>query len=156
MGTHGNGLGANIVGQSANMPVSGLPAQSLDPPPQFLMPESPMRDAPIRRMTVPVTIGGKMRCSLRAGMKDIAISRREQMREVPTKRSVRTSKPQRVAKDLPRTFPYASGHASRVIVPSSAIVVGHVPSLYMALNIELAVLSVAKLVPTTVMSPVPI
>lgn len=74
--------------------------------------------------------------------------------------------------DLPRTIPYASGQAPRVTVPSTAVTEGHVPLAYMALKIlqihsvgtqmqnqskrtALAVLSVAKLVPTTDSSPVP-
>ena len=75
---------------------------------------------------------------------------------------------------VPSTIPYASGQAPRVTVPSAAVVDGHVPSAYMALKIcskhsqhatvnehsravltAFAVPSVAKLVPTTVMRPVP-
>ena len=36
------------------MPDVGRPAQSFEPPPQFGIPDDPMRDAPIRRMTVPI------------------------------------------------------------------------------------------------------
>ena len=78
---------------------------------------------------------------------------------------------------LPSTIPYASGHGSLVTVPSGAVVDLQVPSAYMALKIlsmgtvvrrlihqgtrsiqkltAFAVLSVAKLVPTTLMRPVP-
>lgn len=35
----------------------------------------------------------------------------------------------------PRTFPYASGHANLVTVPSAAVVDEHVPSLYIASKI---------------------
>lgn len=76
--------------------------------------------------------------------------------------------------DLPRTIPYASGHASRVTLPSAAVTEGQVPLAYRALKIlqvhlqvgfkhqrkrkthtASAVLSVAKLVPTTDNNPVP-
>lgn len=76
--------------------------------------------------------------------------------------------------DLPRTIPYASGHAPRVTLPSAAVTEGQVPLAYRALKIlqmhlqvefkpqrykrirtASAVLSVAKLVPTTESSPVP-
>jgi hypothetical protein len=114
---HGKGRLAKIVGHKANMPVSGLEAQSFDPPPQFGIPEDPMSDAPIKRMTVPVTIGGKIFLRIRGGMKDIPISRKEHIKEVPS------------------SIPYASGHAPLVTVPSSAVVEGHVPSRYIASKI---------------------
>ena len=116
-GTHGKGLGALIVGQSWYSPDDGLDSQSLLPPPQFAIPLSPIKEAPIRRMTVPVTIGGNIRCSIRTGTKDMNISRKEQMR------------------DVPMTFPYASGQGSRVMVPSAAVVLVQVPSLYSASKI---------------------
>lgn len=76
------GRGALLLGQSWNSPVVGRPWQ-LEPPPQSGMPDEPTSDAPIMRITVPVTIGGKMRCSLRAGTKDMKISRNAQMSDVP-------------------------------------------------------------------------
>ena len=79
-----------------------------------------------------------------------------------------------IAVDLPRTIPYASGHAPRVTLPSAAVTEGQVPLAYIASKISqmhlqvelkplrqrrirtaLAVLSVAKLVPTTDNIPVP-
>lgn len=42
-----------MVGQSSKRPDVGRPAQSLDPPPQFGMPDDPINEAPIIRMTVP-------------------------------------------------------------------------------------------------------
>ena len=59
--THNLGFGAVISGQSRKNPVSGRLRQSLDPPPQLGIPEAPTREAPIIRMTVPVTIGGNIR-----------------------------------------------------------------------------------------------
>jgi len=47
------------------------------------MPELPMREAPIRKMTVPVTIGGNIRFSARGGKNDMNISRKEHINEVP-------------------------------------------------------------------------
>jgi hypothetical protein len=129
----GRGLGAKIVGQRANMPVVGLVAQLLLPPPQSRMPEDPIREAPIIKTTVPVTMGGNIRCKMRGGIKDMKISRKEHIMDVPS------------------TIPYASGQEPRV--PSEFV--GHVPLLYMASKIALAVLKVAKLVPTTLISPVP-
>lgn len=38
------------------MPDVGRPAQSFEPPPQFGIPDDPMRDAPIMRITVPIKI----------------------------------------------------------------------------------------------------
>lgn len=43
--------------------------------------------------------------------------------------------PERTIIDLPRTIPYASGHAPRVTVPSAAVTEGHVPLAYIALKI---------------------
>lgn len=37
--------------------------------------------------------------------------------------------------DIPKTLPYASGHGSRVTVPSAAVVDEQVPSRYMASKI---------------------
>lgn len=71
----------------------------------------------------------------------------------------------------PRTLPYAPGQGPRTTIPST-VDDGHVPSLYIALKIfgrrqlptprhrkrditAFAVESVAKLVPTTVINPVP-
>lgn len=42
-----------------------------------------MREAPIRKMTVPVTIGGNIRFSARGGKNDMNISRKEHINEVP-------------------------------------------------------------------------
>ena len=49
-----------------------------DPPPQARSPESPIREAPMRKTTTPVTIGGKIFLSFAGGTKDMPISRREQ------------------------------------------------------------------------------
>ena len=54
---------------------------------------------------------------MRTGTKDMKISKKEQISAVPSK------------------LPYASGHGSRVTVPSAAVVEVHVPSAYMALKI---------------------
>lgn len=83
----------------------------------------------------PVTIGGKIRWSARGGTKDMLISRREQMRDVPGVNPLDSSRAQGGINYAPNTFPYASGHGPRVIVPSAAVVEGQVPSLYMALKI---------------------
>ena len=91
--------------------------QSFDPPPQFAIPELPMSDAPIITITVPVTMGGKIRWRMRTGTKERNISRKEQMREVPI------------------TLPYAFGQGSRVTVPSAAVVLVHVPFAYIASKI---------------------
>ena len=72
-----------MVGQSWKMPDVGRPIQSLDPPPQFGMPDEPISDAPIMTITVPVTMGGKMRLRVRGGTKAMNISRKEQMSDVP-------------------------------------------------------------------------
>lgn len=56
-----------------------------DPPPQARSPESPMREAPIRKTTTPVTMGGKIFLSLAAGTKDMPISSREQSMAVKRK-----------------------------------------------------------------------
>jgi len=128
--------GALILGQSAKNPFSGRSLQSLDPPPQFAIPESPMSDDPIMRITVPVTIGGNILLSARAEQKDMNISRKEHI------------------SDVPRSFPYASGQGPRTSMPST-VEDGQVPSLYIALKTAVAVVSVEKLVPTTVIKPVP-
>jgi hypothetical protein len=60
----------------------------LEPPPQFGIPDAPTRDAPIMRITVPVTIGGKMRLRILVGMRDIAISKKEQISEVPARYNI--------------------------------------------------------------------
>lgn len=73
-----------MSGQSWKKPDAGRLMQSLDPPPQFGIPEDPMREAPIIRMTVPVTMGGKIRCRVRGETKDMNISRKEQMSDVPS------------------------------------------------------------------------
>ena len=80
---HGKGRGADILGQSSKNPLLGREAQSLEPPPQFGIPESPMREAPMRRTTVPVTMGGKIRRSMRTGTKARNISRNEHIKDVP-------------------------------------------------------------------------
>lgn len=49
-----------------------------------------------------------------------------------------------------------SGHVPRVTVPSAAVVEGQVPSEYKAVAIAVTVESVAKEVPTTLKTPVPI
>ena len=72
-----------MSGQSWKKPDAGRSMQSLDPPPQLGMPEEPMRDAPIMRMTVPVTMGGKIFLSVRGETKDMNISRNEQISDVP-------------------------------------------------------------------------
>lgn len=86
---HSAGRGALFEGQYMYEPEVGRPSQ-LEPPPQLGMPEEPMRDAPMRRMTVPVTMGGKMRLRVRGGTKDMNISRKEHMREVPAAGRVST------------------------------------------------------------------
>lgn len=80
---HGSGLGAVTSGHSANGPLAGRVMHAFEPPPQSAMPEEPTRDAPMRRITVPVTSGGKIRCRMRTGTKERNISRNEHMREVP-------------------------------------------------------------------------
>lgn len=57
--------------------------QSFEPPPQLGMPEDPTSDAPIMRMTVPVTSGGKSFCRNRGGKKDMKISKKDAMSDVP-------------------------------------------------------------------------
>ena len=37
--------------------------------------------------------------------------------------------------DIPRTIPYASGQGPRIAVPSALVIVGQVPSLYIASKI---------------------
>jgi hypothetical protein len=92
-----------MVGQSSKRPVAGEVLQSLEPPPQFGIPDAPMREAPIMSTTVPnitfalssdgsdddifinipVTIGGNTLCNMRGGTKDIIISKKEQINDVP-------------------------------------------------------------------------
>ncbi len=81
--TYGIARGAVILGQRAKNPVVGRSLQSLDPPPQSAMPESPMSATPIMRMAVPVTIGGNILLSTRGGKNDKNISRKEQISDVP-------------------------------------------------------------------------
>ena len=102
------------------------------------------------------------------------ISKKEAMSDVPRKRQVRTRQISISILHSPSNFPYASGQGPRDVVPSAAVIVGHVPSEYIASKIcrtlvnrcilhagtneshtESAVLRVAKLVPTTEISPVP-
>ena len=52
-GAHGSGRGASVVGHNSKIPLAGLVWQSLLPPPQFGMPDEPMRLAPINTTTVP-------------------------------------------------------------------------------------------------------
>jgi hypothetical protein len=114
-----------------------------------------------------------MRCKVLAGTNDMKISKKEAMSEVPRKRQARTR--EIVVPRSPSNLPYASGQGPRDVVPSGAVIVGHVPSEYIASKIcatplvhcgtlhagtnkshtEFAVLRVAKLVPTTEISPVP-
>lgn len=72
-----------ISGQSWKRPLVGRSMQLFEPPPQSAIPEEPIKEAPIRRITVPVTSGGKTRCRMRTGTKDMNISRKEQIRDVP-------------------------------------------------------------------------
>ena len=46
-----------MVGQSWKIPVSGRASQPFEPPPQFNIPDAPMRDMPIITMTVPTPEG---------------------------------------------------------------------------------------------------
>jgi hypothetical protein len=55
---HGRGLGAKMVGQRAKMPVGFGSEQELEPPAQLGAPEEPISEAPIKRMTIPVSKGG--------------------------------------------------------------------------------------------------
>ena len=108
---YGRGLGANIVGHSANRPLVGSLAQSFPPPPQLRIPDDPIKEAPIIKMTVPknklckcdsvnsksggqvpVTIGGNIRCNMRGGTKDMKISRKEHIRDVPDYPMVSTNR----------------------------------------------------------------
>jgi len=79
----GRGLGANIVGHSWKMPLVGRLRQSFEPPPQFGMPDDPIKEAPIIKITVPVTIGGKIRWRTRGGINDMKISKKAQTKDVP-------------------------------------------------------------------------
>jgi hypothetical protein len=99
--TYGRGRGAKTVGQSSKIPEVGRLEQSLDPPPQLGMPESPMSDAPIIKITVPVvrknnevkltantrnipvTMGGKIFFNVCGDTKDMNISRNEHINDVP-------------------------------------------------------------------------
>jgi hypothetical protein len=70
------------------------------------MPELPIREAPISKITVPertisfshnrnesqclpVTMGGKIRCKILGGTNDMEISKKEAMSEVPVMRQAR-------------------------------------------------------------------
>lgn len=57
--TYGSGFGAVISGHNWKGPDVGRLLQSFEPPPQLRIPEEPMSDAPIIRMTVPKTIEHK-------------------------------------------------------------------------------------------------
>jgi hypothetical protein len=83
LSTNGSGRGAVMSGQSMKKPEAGRDAQSFEPPPQLRMPDEPMRDVPMRRITVPVTSGGKTRRSSFGFENDMPISRNEQTSEVP-------------------------------------------------------------------------
>ena len=48
------GRGASVVGHSWKIPDVGRLWQSLEPPPQFGIPDEPMSEAPIITITVPV------------------------------------------------------------------------------------------------------
>lgn len=52
--TNGSGRGALILGQSAKGVLAGEVRQGPDPPPQFSMPDEPIREAPIKTITLPV------------------------------------------------------------------------------------------------------
>ena len=80
---HGSGRGAEVLGQSWKGPDDGRCMQLFDPPPQLAMPDEPVSDAPTITITVPVTMGGKTRFRMRAGMKDINISKKAHMSDVP-------------------------------------------------------------------------
>lgn len=75
--------GALTLGHRAKKPVVGRSLQSFDPPPQSAIPESPTSADPIIRITVPVTRGGNIRLSARGEQKDMNISRKEHMSDVP-------------------------------------------------------------------------
>ena len=51
--TYGAARGAPTFGHRDKGPDVGLAWQPFDPPPQFNMPDEPMREAPIIRTTVP-------------------------------------------------------------------------------------------------------
>lgn len=74
-----------IVGHKAKIPDVGRVLQAVDPPPQAKNPELPISVAPINRITVPVTIGGKRRFKTLGGTKAKPISRSEANAEVPRK-----------------------------------------------------------------------
>ena len=75
----------------------------MDPPPQFGIPDSPTREAPIMRMTVPVTIGGNTRWRTFGGTKDMKISRKAQTMDVPVRLSEAYSTPKKGI--IPRIYP---------------------------------------------------
>ena len=86
----------------------GLDEQSFEPPPQLGTPEDPIRDAPIIRITVPVTIGGKIFFRIRGETNDMKISRKEQIKDVPIRiHSIQYPKviQHGEGRDLPSTFP---------------------------------------------------
>lgn len=98
------GFGAAMLGQSWKNPVAGRLRQSLAPPPQSGIPDAPMREAPIIRMTVPVTIGGNIRWRTLEGTKDMNISKKAQMRDVPVEQSHSDPSAERT-NIVPRTYP---------------------------------------------------
>jgi hypothetical protein len=77
--------GAKMVGHSWKIPSVGRSWHPFEPPAQLSTPDSPIRDAPIITITVPVTTGGKIRLRVFAGAKESAMFRREQSIEVPNK-----------------------------------------------------------------------
>jgi hypothetical protein len=77
-----------------------------------------------------------MRCRVCGGINDNPISRKEHINDVPEPwRTLMCLSEQNFVVDLPRTIPYASGHAPRVTLPSAAVTEGQVPLAYMALKI---------------------
>ena len=103
------GFGAAILGQSWKKPVAGRAWQPFDPPPQFGIPDWPTREAPITRTTVPVTIGGNSRLRTLGGTKDMNISKKAQMRDVP----VGSLETRSVKKDKDRTNKVSIGVRTR-------------------------------------------
>lgn len=83
-----------MLGQSRKKPSSGSSEQRPLPPAQFLKPVS-TRWTPMRMTVGPVTMGGKILCSVFGGRKEIKISVKAQMAQVPIR------------------APYASGQGSR-------------------------------------------
>lgn len=108
----------------------------------------------MRRMTVPVTMGGNMRLRVLGGTKASAISMREHSAEVPNLCPI-VSLGSSFDGSGTYKYPYASGHAPRARVPF-IMTIGQVPSAYKSVKMLDAVERVAKLVPTTVINPVPI